>query len=182
MTMVMDRDDSASASIEIAPLQYRGAFGGFMIIGRWPRDTVEWSKMLVRAVQLAAVPGLLPHSTVFCVEEKVPDDPTLRAVGRATKAGHFVGADPLRPGVFADPLPPALVVLHPPASTLSSVPDYAVASGCVLLPGLPHLGLDFRAAWVAADARGTVTELHSRCGINPDSDADTAALAMLMAA
>ncbi len=175
-------ENSASPSIEIAPLQYRGAFHGFMIIGRWPKDTVEWSKMLIRAVQLAAVPGLLPTSTVFCVEEKVPDDPKLHAVGRATKAGSFVGADPLKPGTFADPLPPALVVLHPPASTRSTVPDYQVASGCILLPGLPHLGLDYRAAWVAADAAGTVTELHSRCGINPNSDADTAALAMLLAA
>lgn len=174
------------SSIEIAPLQYQGGFGGFMIIGRWPREVVEWSKMLVLAVQLAAVPGLLPASTVFCVEEKVPDDSAdgggLHAVGRATRAGSFVGEEPLQPGRFADPLPPALVVLHPPASTRSSVPEYEVASGCILLPGLPHLGLDHRAAWVAADAGGTVTELHSRCGIDPNRDADTAALALLLAA
>ena len=53
-------------------------------------------------------------------------------------------------------------MLHPPSSTLSSVPDYDVASGCVFLPGLPHLGLDHRAAWVEADVEGTVTHLVSK--------------------
>jgi hypothetical protein len=73
-------------------------------------------------------------------------------------------------------------VLHPPSSTLSSLPEYEVASGCVFLPGLPHLGLDHRAAWVEADIEGTVTHLVSRAGIDPQGNADTAALAMLMAA
>ena len=36
------------------------------------------------------------------------------------------------------------------------------ASRCVLLPGLPHLGLEHRAAWVEAEADGTVTSMVSR--------------------
>ena len=83
---------------------------------------------------------------------------------------------------FGNPQPPGLVVLHPPSSTLRSVPEYEVASGCLFLPGLPHLGLDHRAAWVEADREGTVTQLVSRAGIDPSGDADTAALAMLLAA
>jgi hypothetical protein len=47
---------------------------------------------------------------------------------------------------------------------------------------LPHLGLDHRAAWVEADVEGTVTHLVSKVGIDPHCDADTAALAMLLAA
>jgi hypothetical protein len=174
--------NDSGLTVEISPLQSKGALEGFLISGRWPNDTVEWSKFLVLAVRLAAVPGLLPTSTVFCVREDLPDDPHPGAVGLVIAVGHFLGETPLQPGQFSSPQPPGLVVLHPPANTLSSVPDYEVASGCVLLPGVPHLGLDHRAAWAAADVRGTVTELHSRCGVDPQADADTAALAMLLAA
>jgi len=56
------------------------------------------------------------------------------------------------------------------------------ASGCVLLPGLPHLGLEHRAAWVEAELDGTVTRLVSQVGVDPSMDPDTAVLAMLLAA
>ena len=82
----------------------------------------------------------------------------------------------------ADAQPPGLIVLHPPSSTLGSVPEYEVASGCVFLPGLPHLGLDHRAAWVEADVDGNVTQLVNKVGVDPQGNVDTAALAMLLAA
>ncbi len=169
-------------SVEVAPLQSHGSLCGFMLIGRWPADTVEWAKFLVLAVQMAAVPGLLPLSTVFRVREELPDQPQPGAVGLVVAEGQLIGDHPLRPGQFADCHPPGLVVLHPPASTLASVPDYEVASGCLYLPGLPHLGLDHRAAWVEADVEGTVTQLVHKVGIDPQVNADTAALAMLLAA
>ncbi|MCW2802346.1 MAG: hypothetical protein JWN06_563 [Propionibacteriaceae bacterium] len=175
-------DSFHSRSIEVAPLQSQGSLYGFMIIGRWPQDTVEWAKFLVLAVQMAAVPGLLPMTTVFRVREEVLDDPQPGAVGLVVAEGQLMGDHPLLPGQFAHPQPPGLLVLHPPSSTLSSLPEYEVASGCVFLPGLPHLGLDHRAAWVEADIEGTVTHLVSRAGIDPQGNADTAALAMLMAA
>jgi hypothetical protein len=59
--------DGFRSSIEVAPLQSKGALYGFLLIGRWPQDTVEWAKFLVLAVRMAAVPGLLPISTVFRV-------------------------------------------------------------------------------------------------------------------
>ncbi len=170
------------SSIEVAPLQSEGSLYGFMLIGRWPQDTVEWAKFLVLAVQIAAVPGMLPASTVFRVREDLPDQQTVNAVGLVALEGQLIGDHPLRPGAFAEHQPPGLVVLHPPSSTLGSVPDYDVASGCLLLPGLPHLGLDHRAAWVEADVDGTITRLVSKVGIDPQRDADTAALAMLLAA
>ncbi|MCW2810503.1 MAG: hypothetical protein JWP61_961 [Friedmanniella sp.] len=169
-------------SIEVSPLQADGALYGFLLSGRWPNDTVEWAKFLVLAVQMAAVPGLLPMSTVFRVREELPDRPHPGAIGLVVAEGQLLGAHPLRPGQFAGTQPPGLVVLHPPASTLASVPEYEVASGCVFLPGLPHLGLDHRAAWVEADVDGTVTHLVSKTGFDPQGDADTAALAMLLAA
>ncbi len=169
-------------SVEVAPLQSEGSLYGFLLIGRWPEDTVEWAKFLVLAVQIAAVPGMLPTSTVFRVREELPEQPQAGAVGLVVAEGQLLGKHPLRPGSFAAHQPPGLIVLHPPSSTLPTVPDYDVASGCVFLPGLPHLGLDHRAAWVAADCEGTVTHLVSKVGIDPQGDADTAALAMLLAA
>jgi hypothetical protein len=169
-------------SIEVAPLQSHGSLYGFLLSGRWPNDTVEWAKFLVLAVRMAAVPGLLGASTVFRVREELPEEPRPGAVGLVVAEGSLVGEHPLRPGQFADMAPPGLLVLHPPRSTLASVPEYEVASGCVFLPGLPHLGLDHRAAWVQADVEGTVTQLISRCGIDPQGNADTAALALLLAA
>jgi uncharacterized protein (TIGR02996 family) len=69
------------------------------------------------------------------------------------------------------------------SETTPSLPEcLGAASGCVLLPGLPHLGLDHRAAWVEAESDGTVTSMVSRVGIDPISDPDTAILAMLLAA
>ena len=174
--------DGFRSSIEVAPLQSEGSLYGFMLIGRWPHDTVEWAKFLVLAVQMAAVPGMLHGSTVFRVREDLPEPAQLNAVGLVAREGQLLGEHPLRPGQFANLQPPGLVVLHPPSSTLGSVPDYDVASGCVFLPGLPHLGLDHRAAWVEADVEGTVTHLVSKVGIDPLGDADTAALAMLLAA
>ena len=174
--------DGFRSSIEVAPLQSEGSLYGFMLIGRWPHDTVEWAKFLVLAVQMAAVPGMLHGSTVFRVREDLPEPAQLNAVGLVALEGQLLGDHPLRPGQFANLQPPGLVVLHPPSSTLGSVPDYEVASGCVFLPGLPHLGLDHRAAWVEADVEGTVTHLVSKVGIDPLGDADTAALAMLLAA
>ena len=169
-------------SVEVAPLQSHGSLYGFLLIGRWPADTVEWTKFLVLAVRMAAVPGLLPVSTVFRVREELPEEPQPGAVGLIVAEGQLIGERALVPGQFANPQPPALVVLHPPSSTLGSVPDYEVASGCVFLPGLPHLGLDHRAAWVQADIEGTVTHLVSKVGVDPGGNADTAALALLLAA
>ena len=174
--------DGFRSSIEVAPLQSKGALYGFLLLGRWPQDTVEWAKFLVLAVRMAAVPGLLPVSTVFRVREEVPEQPQPGAVGLVVAEGSLLGDHPLTPGQFADPQPPGLVVLHPPSSTFSSVPEYEVASGCLFLPGLPYLGLEHRAAWVEADVEGNVTQLVNKVGVDPQVNADTAALAMLLAA
>ena len=158
-------DGYRPSSIEVAPLQADGSLYGFMLMGRWPNDTVEWARFLVLAVR-----------------EELPEEPHPGAIGLVVAEGQLLGDHPLRPGHFAKHQPPGLIVLHPPSSTLASVPEYHVASGCVFLPGLPHLGLDHRAAWVEADVDGTVTQLISKVGIDPQVNADTAALAMLLAA
>lgn len=175
--------DRGNPPVEVAPLHRRGELSGFVLIGRWPDDTLEWAQVLLLAVRVAAVPGMLPRgSTVFRVDEDVPDNDVPGAVGLVIAEGQLVGDAHLEPGRFADRTPPGLAILHPPGSTIASVPEYNSASGCLLLPGLPDIGLDHRAAWVEADAQGHVTRLASKGMVDPQSDVDTAALAMLLVA
>lgn len=170
--------------VEISPFASRGnELRGFLVSGRWPGTTREWAQFLALAVRLAAVPGMVPTTMVYRSIDAVPDDPPPGSVGLVTVAGPVLGDGAPQPGQFAEPPPTALILLHPPQESRPSTPEAAgSASGCVLLPGLPHLGLDHRAAWVEAEADGTVTRLVSQVGVNPLSDPDTAVLALLLAA
>ena len=141
----------------------------------------EWAQFLLLAVRLAAVPGLVPTTTVFHAVEDLPDEPEPDMIGLIKLSGPVLGEGAPTPGQLA--MPPALLLLHPPSENTTSSPDAIdAASGCVLLPGLPHLGLDHRAAWVEAERDGTLTKLISRSDVDPAQDPDTAVLAMLLAA
>ncbi|MEU4648478.1 peptidase [Nocardia fluminea] len=169
--------------IGITPFQARGRLSGFVVSGRWPDTTKEWAQVLVLAVRVASMPGLLVTSTVFGVREELPDDPEPGTVGLVMAEGPVLGDQAIEPGRFAARTPPALLMLHPPSETRPSLPEcVGAASGCVLLPGVPHLGLEHRAAWAEAELDGTVTSLVSRVGMDLISDPDTAVLAMLLAA
>jgi hypothetical protein len=175
--------ESDARSVEVSAFESDGALRGFLVCGRWPDTTIEWTKFLTLAVRMASVPGLLPTTTIFRVREELPQDPAPGTVGLVLAEGTVTGAGALGPGSFADSQPPGLLVLHPPSETRPSLPECeGVASGCVLLPGLPHLGMDHRAAWVQAHHSGTVTSLVARSGVDPNADPDTAVLAMLLAA
>jgi hypothetical protein len=176
-------DPELERPVEIAPFQGGGALRGFVVSGRWPSSTHEWAQFLTLAVRLAAVPGLVPTTTVFRAIEDMPDDPLPGTVGLVTTAGPVLGDGAPIPGQFAEPAPPALLLLHPPSESRPSTPQaQGAASGCVFLPGLPYLGLDHRAAWVEAERNGTITRLISKVGVNPALDPDTAVLAMFLAA
>ncbi|NEW38306.1 peptidase [Nocardia cyriacigeorgica] len=173
----------SNGPIGVTPFQARGSLCGFVISGRWPDTTKEWAQLLVLAVRVASMPGLLSTSTVFGAREDLPEDPEPGTVGLVLAEGPVLGEDAVTPGKFADHVPPALLMLHPPSETNPSLPECTgAASGCVLLPGVPHLGLEHRAAWAEAELDGTVTSLVSRVGLDPISDPDTAVLAMLLAA
>ncbi|QNG20874.1 peptidase [Rhodococcus triatomae] len=172
-----------STRVGVSPFHAAGSLQGFVISGRWPDSTKEWAQLLALAVRVGAMPGLLHTSTVFGVREELPDDPAPGTVGIVLAEGPVLGDEAVAPGAFADHQPPALFVLHPPAETTPTLPECAgAASGCVLLPGVPHLGLEHRAAWVEADLEGTVTSMVSRVGVDPISHPDTAVLAMLLTA
>ncbi|MFJ9364226.1 peptidase [Nocardia sp. NPDC101769] len=172
-----------NGQVGVMPFHAHGSLQGFVISGRWPDSTKEWAQLLVLAVRVASLPGLLPTSTVFGAREELPEDPDPEMVGLVIAEGTVLGTEGLHPGMFAGHVPPALIMLHPPRETRPSLPECAgAASGCLLLPGLPHLGLEHRAAWVETDSDGTVTSMVSRVGVDPISDPDTAVLAMLLAA
>ena len=169
--------------IGVSPFHSRGALKGFVISGRWPDSTKEWAQLLMVAVRVASLPGLLSTTTVFGAREELPDEPEPGTVGLVLAEGTVFGESAIKPGYFADHQPPALLMLHPPSETMPSLPECTgAASGCVLLPGLPYLGLEHRAAWVEAEADGTITSMVSRVGVDPISHPDTAILAMLLAA
>jgi hypothetical protein len=171
-------------AVGVSPYQRRDrTLAGFVLSNRWPASTREWAQFLALAVRLAALPGLVPTTEVFRAVEDLPDDPEPGTIGLVTCEGPVIGIGSPRPGQFGDPLPPALLVLHPPAETRPSTPEVeGAASGVVLLPGMPHLGLEHRAAWVEAEPDGTVTRLVSRVGVQPMEDPDLAVLAAFLAA
>jgi hypothetical protein len=176
-------------NVEVSPLHRpdRG-LAGFLLTGRWPDSTREWVQFLTLAVRLAAVPGMVPTTSVYRAADEagVPDAPPQGipgVVGVVELAGRVIADDPEEMAAPRPGLPAALVLLHPPGETASRTPEADhPASGCVLLPGVPHLGLDHRAAWVEAEADGTVTRLVSVRGIDPAQDPDTAVLSLLLAA
>ena len=170
--------------VEISALASRqGTLSGFLVAGRWPATTREWAQFLALAVRMAAVPGMVATTAVYRAVEDLPEDPSPGAVGLVMLVGPVLGEGAPRPGQFSRLSPPALLLLHPPQESQPSTPEVVgAASGCVLLPGLPHLGLEHRAAWVEAEADGTVTRLISQVGIDPAGHPDTAVLAMLLAA
>jgi hypothetical protein len=47
---------------------------GFILSGRWPDTTREWTQFLAIAVRFAAMPGLLPTTTFFRAVEELPDE------------------------------------------------------------------------------------------------------------
>lgn len=170
-------------TIEVAPFHSRGSLRGFVVFGRWPDSTKEWAQLLSIAVRVASMPGLLATTTVFGTREELPEAPRPGTVGLVLAEGTVSGDAAIPPGHFANHQPSALLMLHPPSETIPSLPECrGAASGCVLLPGIPYLGLEHRAAWVEAEADGTVTSMVSRVGVDPVSHPDTAVLAMLLAA
>ena len=167
--------------VEVSAFHRRDfSLAGFLLHGRWPDSTLEWSQVLTLAVRIAAVPGLLATTTVFRATDSTPEDAATRAVGAMASAGPVLDAEP---GSLSAPPPPALFILHPPSETTASLPEAeGAASGVVWLPGLPELGLEHRAAWVEAEPDGTISRLVSAVDVDPWQDPDLAVLATLVAA
>lgn len=168
--------------VEVSAFHRRDlSLGGFLLHGRWPESTLEWSQVLTLAVRIAAVPGILATTTVFRATESTPDNGAAKAVGAMASAGPVLGEQAPGPGSLSEPRPPALFLLHPPSETRASLPEVeGAASGVVWLPGLPELGLEHRAAWVEAESDGTISKLVSSMNADLWQDPDLAVLATLV--
>ncbi len=173
-----------SVQIQVSPFHHADlSLAGLLLHGRWPESVGEWSQVLVLAVRIAAVPGTVPTTEVFRARDDVDVQAAGSPVGGVFCEGPAIGDSAPAPGSFAAASPPALIVLHPPSQTITDLPeDEGAASGCLLLPGIPGLGLDHRAAWVQADADGHVSRMVRASGVDPMSDPDLAVLATLLAA
>lgn len=73
------------------------SLAGFLLHGRWPDSTLEWSQVLALAVRIAAVPGILATTTVFRAVDDKPAVGDSHAVGVMASAGPVLGDDALRP-------------------------------------------------------------------------------------
>ena len=170
--------------IEVSPFHNRDlSLAGLLLHGRWPDSIREWAQVLTLAVRMAAVPGIVPTTEVFRARDDVSVSAEGEPVGVVACEGPAVGDAAPGPGAFQSASPPALMVLHPPSETFVEFPeDEGAASGCLLLPGIPDLGLEHRAAWVQADASGNVSRLLRANAVDPMDDPDLAVLATLVAA
>ena len=145
------------SSVHVSPFMRADySLAGFVISGRWPSTTHEWSQFLALAVRIAAYPGTLARTSVFRSIDDLPDDPQPDTVGLVTLAGPVIGDDAPRPGELATPQPAALFVLHPPSETTPSTPESAgAASGALLGMALYHAAFGFTSAFrvLLADGR-----------------------------
>lgn len=166
--------------VEVSPFHRRDlSLAGFLLHGRWPESTLEWSQVLTLAVRIAAVPGVLATTTVFRATDSTPTSGDTHAVGAMASAGPVLGDEAPQPGSLGGA--PALFLLHPPSETQASLPEAeGAASGVVWLPGLPELGLEHRAAWVEAEPDGTISRLVSAMNVDLWQDPDLAVLATLV--
>lgn len=168
------------ADIEMSPFHRRDfSLAGVVVSGRWPDTTREWVQLMTLIVRLAAVPGVVPRSEIFRATDEVEHEPVPGAVGL------IVDHQPAAAAVTAPApitVPPAVLVVHPPDATRQAAGYDTSASGVLLLPGIPQIGMEHRAIWVQAQADGTVARLVSTEAADPCSDPDIAVLASLIAA
>lgn len=187
-----------------------GALEGFTVHDRYPRDTAEWVNLLAVVVTHAALhPVSVTRPLLFAVLD-LSDADSVEAFRDAEPHDRQTGlvrdddsAEVSRPylritalGPVADPAaeeplrlvqPLGAAVLHPLGTTRiddeeerDDVPGSA--AGCLLLPGIPEVGLDHRAAWAAVREDGLVSRLTFTSHASPEVDPDVAYLATVMAA
>ena len=72
---------SSSMGIEVSAFAGKDrSLAGFILAGRWPDTTREWTQFLPIAVRFAAMPGLLPTNPAFRAVEDDPDIAVLAAL------------------------------------------------------------------------------------------------------
>jgi hypothetical protein len=108
-----------------------------------------------------------------------------RTLVQMTTLGHVADPHSVEPLRAARPL--GLAVLHPLTRAENDIEapfetSVGEASGCLLLPGIPEVGLDHRAAWASVREDGLVARLQSTAHADRQADHDVAFLADILAA
>lgn len=168
------------ADIRLAPFQRTDrSLAGLVISGRWPNELREWVHVMLLLTRLATSPGLVAASEIFTATDLVPDNPAQDAVGSILDLGPATDVGVLAPERSA---PTAALVLHPPGAAAQSPGYHDTATGALLLPGLPHIGLAHQVAWVEVEPDGTVAKLITALVTDTNTDPDVAVLSNLIAA
>ena len=144
---------------------------GYAITGRRPADPSEWACVLASVLHHGVLhPRAIPHPTLFAIDDATDIDspePDLLAV--VHPIGAVLEQDQL-PELLMTPL--AVAVAHP-------LPRYAPGErshGCLLIPGMPQLGMSPQAAWASVAVTGEITQLRSRSDISVGLDVDLTVL------
>lgn len=167
------------ADIRLSPFQRTDkSLAGLVVSGRWPNELREWVHLMLLLTRLATTPGLVRTSEIFAATEDLPDTPADDAVGTIMDRGPAVELDRIASSAA---VPAAALVLHPPGSAGESPGFHGTATGALLLPGLPHIGLAHQAAWVEVEPDGTVARLATALITSPSSDPDVVVLTQLLA-
>ncbi len=162
----------------------------FFITGKpVPQKTSEWMKLLVIALSYVALRDPFENSMFYhaSLPTKYYDEQTDEegeSLGAAALFQPLAPAYSSRVGLHAPVEASALLILHPAGVQVS--PDLEepeslpVAVGGLLLPGLPELGFDHRAAWAAVAIDGSVAGMTYTSHARLNDDQDLAALGALL--
>jgi len=168
--------------IRLIPQRENGQLHGFALAGRYPDTTSEWMMTLVSMLHQVATNAHLPRSTLYHTLEIEQPHTAVEDVIAMVEPLAEIG----KPVEDYQPvlLPLALLVLHPvgavPTPELEEPGAHPVASGALLLPGMPDLGLDHRAAWAAVDTTGSVQRMSFTTHATLTETIDLAVLATLI--
>lgn len=165
-----------------------GTLVGFTMSGRHPDSTAEWTAALIAMLHQIATEPALPASTVFhaCETLRTPQQPDNGIAQINTLGTVPAELDACRNALQSPdcPTPLALLVLHPPGLVplpeLEEPGSRPTASGALLLPGIPDVGLDHRAAWAAVDTAGSIQRLAFSTHASLNETVDVAVLGALI--
>lgn len=152
---------------------------GIRIVGTAPTRTSDWMRALVDVVTYVAVADALRVSMLYAAD---PQE-------KHTNDVHLVRLLPVAPALDLGKtqIPTdasALIMLHPPGQQdfpdLEEPDSHPVATGTLILPGVPQIGLDHRAAWAAVDTVGRVAHMRFTTHARMNETVDVALLATLL--
>ena len=166
----------------------------FMLAGRpVPQRTSDWMRLLVIVLSYVALRDPFVKS-MFYIAQTPADHPDRfqqdsEPVPQQDMTAFFSPLAPVFPVspqhvLYAPVEASALLILHP--AGIQATPDLEepdglpVAVGALLLPGMPQLGLDHRAAWAAVSIDGEIANMNYTSHAKLTEHQDIAVLSVLL--